>query len=309
MTDPIASIVITTRNRGKLADAAVASALAQTISDIEVIVVDDSSDEPFEWDGDDSRVHVIHRDKCGGVCVARNAGLATARGCWITFLDDDDELLPHMVEVSMHAAANLTLKTPVAVISGMETVDSEGRMLDTRLPVSLEKGRHYFLETIPGKKSFTVVCNTLFVPRHVLKHIGGWDQSTSPTEHSDLMLRLNQVCSIEGVPEVTYRKTNHPGVQWHENLLARARGMEQVLAKHRSVFALHPKKKAHFLATIGMNYLKAGKWGRAIVNTSRALLLAPRQPKAYVWWIASLGGPLALRCYRKLRRAVPSPSS
>lgn len=313
------SIVVPTRDRPELVNRAIESALHQSHQKIEVIVVDDGSAERLRLQSEDERVRVIHLESSVGVCGARNVAMEYATGYWMVFLDDDDELLPHMVEHSMDAAMKSALENPVAVLSGMETVDADGRMLETRLPVSMEKGRHYFLESTgspdasstppPGKKSFTVVCNTLFAPRYLLREIGGWDQSTSPTEHSDLMLRLNQVCSIEGVPVVTYRKTNHPGVQWHENLLARARGMEQVLAKHASLFALHRRKKAHFLTTIGMNYLKAGRWGRAILYTSRALVLSPWQPSAYLLWTASLGGPLALRLYRRFRGAVPAPSS
>ncbi|MGH2746651.1 MAG: glycosyltransferase family A protein [Actinomycetota bacterium] len=75
MNDPIATIVITTRNRAVLARRAIASALAQTIQEIEVIVVDDASDEAFAWEEGNPRVRIVRREVRGGVCAARNAGL------------------------------------------------------------------------------------------------------------------------------------------------------------------------------------------------------------------------------------------
>jgi len=85
--------------------AAVASALAQTVIELEVIVVDDGSPQPvadtLRAVGDE-RVHVIRRERNRGVGAARNAALAAARAPLVAQLDADDrwrathveELLP-----------------------------------------------------------------------------------------------------------------------------------------------------------------------------------------------------------------------
>lgn len=301
MSDPIATVVITTRNRSDLAHAAVASALAQTLSDIEVIVVDDSSDEPFGWNGDDPRVHVIRRDKCGGVCAARNAGMAVARGHWITFLDDDDELLPQMLERSLSNARTSDLPPPVAVLSGVEVVDESGNVVVQRVPVSLPRGSHYFLEGSPDGQSFRTQ-PSLVAPLSVLREIGGWDEALRAWVHDDFFLRLNCLCSIQGQSGLLYRQTWHSGSHVHANLLARAEAMELTLKKHKHVFARYPRRHAHFMASAGMTYLRAGKWMRALRATSWSLLIYPRRPKLFLWWLASLGGPHLLRLYRFTRR-------
>lgn len=297
MSDPIATVVITTRNRSVLAHAAVASALAQTVSDIEVIVVDDSSDEPFVWNGDDPRVHVIRRDKCGGVCAARNAGMAVARGHWITFLDDDDELFPGMLERSLSAAESSSLPGPVAALSGIEVVDESGEVIANRLPVTLPRGSHYFLEGSADGQSFRTQ-TSLVAPLAVVRGIGGWDEELRSWVHDDFFLRLNANCSIQGQPTVLYRQSRHSGQHVHTDLVARAEAMELTLRRHRDVFARYPRRYAHFMASVGITYLRAGRWLQAIGATTRALLIDPRRSKLFLWWLASLGGPPGLRAYR-----------
>ena len=74
---------------------ALRSALAQTEPSIEVIVVDDCSNDDTvrvarEFAASDARVRVITRQTNGGPAAARNTALAQARGAWFTVLDSDD---------------------------------------------------------------------------------------------------------------------------------------------------------------------------------------------------------------------------
>jgi GT2 family glycosyltransferase len=126
-----ATIVVPTRDRPELLGRAVAGALAQTVPDIQVVVVDDGSTEPVQLPPD-PRLEVVRNRHPLGVSAARNLGLKVAAGSWITFTDDDDELLPDMVQVSLAAAERSTLPGPVAVLSGIEVVDAHGRSLETR---------------------------------------------------------------------------------------------------------------------------------------------------------------------------------
>jgi len=91
------SIVMPVQNRERFVGRSVASVLAQTFADCELILVDDCSTDNsltvmrgFEA----PNVNVIARDKPGGPGGARNTGIAAARGEWIVLLDSDDELVP-----------------------------------------------------------------------------------------------------------------------------------------------------------------------------------------------------------------------
>ncbi|MFD2427904.1 glycosyltransferase family 2 protein [Sphingobium scionense] len=94
---PLFSVVIPTYQRREKVVAAVLSALDQTVSLIEVIVVIDGSTDDTEQallEIDDPRLRVIVQPN-RGASAARNAGIAQAKGRYIAFLDCDDRFLPH----------------------------------------------------------------------------------------------------------------------------------------------------------------------------------------------------------------------
>lgn len=80
----------------------VSSLLEQTLSELEVILVDDGSRDGSgelcdAFAAEDSRVRVIHQENLG-VCAARNAGIELAAGEYVGFADADDYVLPQMYE-------------------------------------------------------------------------------------------------------------------------------------------------------------------------------------------------------------------
>lgn len=302
MTPPVATIVIATRDRLHLAHRALRSVLQQTIADIEVIVVDDGSSESFQVHDDDARVRVIRHGLSRGVCAARNAGLEAARGEWITFLDDDDEFLPDMVERSLRAARDSLLPRPIAVLSGLADIDASARTFAIRLPVTMIRGSHYFLEGTQQGDFKTE--NTLFAPVDVLREIGGWDETIRCWEHDDLFLRLNAVCSLQGVGAVSYLLQEDAAPRRRRHMLDRANGMARTLEKHQGLFDLYPPRYAHYLGTMGVTYLNAGKWGPAVAATTRSVVRDPRQSRLWLWWLASITGPCGLAVYRAGRRSL-----
>src|SRR6202050_5077646 len=93
---PTVAVVIPAYNSGEFIREAVESVLRQSLTSIEVIVIDDgSTDNTQQVLGSisDGRLTVL-RQKNSGVSAARNAGLAAARAPYIFFLDADDVLLP-----------------------------------------------------------------------------------------------------------------------------------------------------------------------------------------------------------------------
>jgi glycosyltransferase involved in cell wall biosynthesis len=107
MTD--VSIVIPTRNRSALLQTTLRSALGQKGVNIEVIVVDEASDDdtPSVLAGiSDRRLRVIRNDRPLGLPGARNRGGGEARGEWLVFLDDDDLWAPDKLVRQVRAAAD-----------------------------------------------------------------------------------------------------------------------------------------------------------------------------------------------------------
>lgn len=80
------------------------SAVAQTLKEVEIILVDDGSTDSSgavceSYKQEDSRIKVIHKHN-GGLASARNRGYRAASGEWITFVDGDDWIEPETCEVA-----------------------------------------------------------------------------------------------------------------------------------------------------------------------------------------------------------------
>jgi glycosyltransferase involved in cell wall biosynthesis len=103
------SVIVPVFNRPDMLRQAVASVLAQTHSDFELIVVDDGStdDTPCvieELCASDPRIRSVRRQN-GGPGLARETGRQEARGDFIQYLDSDDLLLPRKFERQLAALA------------------------------------------------------------------------------------------------------------------------------------------------------------------------------------------------------------
>jgi glycosyltransferase involved in cell wall biosynthesis len=107
--DPTISVIMPVYNKVAFVGRAVASVLAQTVEDFELIIVDDGSTDgskEFLRTLPDPRIHLYHRDTPGpGGYAARNYGLSVARTRWIAFLDADDEWYPHHLASARSALA------------------------------------------------------------------------------------------------------------------------------------------------------------------------------------------------------------
>ena len=100
---PTISVIVPVYNVEKYLRCCVDSILAQTFTDIEVLLVDDGSTDGSgaicdEYAEKDSRVRVFHKEN-GGVSSARNLGLDEAIGKWIMFVDSDDMVAPVICEL------------------------------------------------------------------------------------------------------------------------------------------------------------------------------------------------------------------
>jgi len=101
MKSPLISVIIPTYNRQQFLVKAVESILNQTITDFELIIVNDGSvDDTGEWikSQTDPRIKYISYPKNKGVSYARNRGLKVAKGKYIAFADSDDFSEPERFE-------------------------------------------------------------------------------------------------------------------------------------------------------------------------------------------------------------------
>lgn len=274
MSPPQLSIIIPTYNRPHLLPLAVESALRQTVQEIEVIVVDDGSSQ---WASlpRDPRLQVIRLARSRGGAAARNIGTEAARGRWISYLDDDDRLLPYMAEVSLEALEKTDLPPPVGVISGIEVMNSNGEILKKRLPPPIRlKGCHFSLENLEPGKSYNTK-QTLVVEREVFNQIGGWDESFRSRVHTDLFLRLNAVCTLIGLSVPTYQLLRDQQARVSQNPKLRQDSFHRLIQKHQAIFEAHPNMFSEFVYQEAFMSYKIGQKKAALIQFFWALKLQP----------------------------------
>ena len=100
---PAVSVIVPVRNGERRLRDCLTSITAQTLTDLEIIVVDDGSTDSTATIIDavaatDARVHRLAGPAVGSAGAARNAGLARATGDYLAFLDSDDRFSPTLLE-------------------------------------------------------------------------------------------------------------------------------------------------------------------------------------------------------------------
>lgn len=98
------SVIVPTANRPQLVTRAVKSALAQSLTNIEVVIVIDGPDPETTQALNaiaDHRLRLIQNPRSRGSAEARNVGVRAAQGEWVAFLDDDDEWLKDKLELQL----------------------------------------------------------------------------------------------------------------------------------------------------------------------------------------------------------------
>ncbi len=126
---PAVSLVMPCYRCADTVSGMVSSVQAQTMSDWELIAVDDGSDDDtlstlLALASQEPRMHVLHQEN-GGVASARNRGMERSEGQWLTFVDADDTIPPNALETMLH----LTTETVDIVGGACEIVRGEERTI------------------------------------------------------------------------------------------------------------------------------------------------------------------------------------
>ena len=130
MNTPLVSIVIASYNYGRCLAEAIESALGQTRGPVEVVVVDDGSNDDSVEVARRYPVRVIVQAN-RGVSAARNRGAAESSGQYIMFLDADDVLEPDYVEKCLRALSAAPPHVAYAY-TGMRHFGAEEKVWDSR---------------------------------------------------------------------------------------------------------------------------------------------------------------------------------
>jgi glycosyltransferase involved in cell wall biosynthesis len=221
---PTISIIMTVYNRERYVGDAIASVLAQTYHDFELLVWDDGStdgsvDIAYQYAKGDSRVKVVAAPHQGRV-LALYSCHATAIGKYICWLDSDDLLAPTALKETSSVLLNSPdiglVYTNYVVIDEHDVVKGLGSRC--RIPYSKDRLLVDFM-----------TFHFRLMRRDAFELAGGIDTSTQVAIDYDLCLRLSEVTQVAHVAKELYYYRTH-----FETISHRQR-VEQILAAQSAI--------------------------------------------------------------------------
>ena len=211
------SIIIPVYNNENTIERAIRSAIKQTVTDREIIVINDGSTDrtvkktnKFEED-----IEVYHHNRNKGGSAARNTGIQHAEGEYIAFLDADDEWLPSKLKKQL---IDLESREDnwIASYCGHESQSSSRNRIHSFLvenfrnkyeSTKLEGGK----ELIP--KVITTEFNiggssTMLIQKDIIKKMEGFDEDFPRHQDLELLIRLLRLGKIAHLDEPLVIKHN-----------------------------------------------------------------------------------------------------
>jgi glycosyltransferase involved in cell wall biosynthesis len=183
---PLVSVIIPVYNGEKTIQETIESVLNQTFIDLELIVINDGSQDAtlkLVERIQDSRINVFSYPNAGQ-STSRNRGIALATGEYISFIDADDLWTPDKLEAQLKAL-QANPKAAVAY-SWTDWIDESSQLLG--------KGSH---NTEQGEvfaklllNDFVANGSNVLIRRQALNEVGDFDASVTPAEDWDMWLRL-----------------------------------------------------------------------------------------------------------------------
>lgn len=282
---PAVSIVLPTYDRLDYLKEAVQSVQSQTITDWELIIVDDGSrDATVAWVESltDPRIQLIRCEHTANRAHLRNRGISVARARWIGFLDSDDRWRPHKLERQLaYHAAYPGLRWSY---TGRSLIDAEGReSVDPRRKQWVPHAGWIVQPLL--QLDATIALPGVLVERALLQDMGGFDETRLFVEDYELWLRLAQraECGLIDEPLIEVRA--------HQSTSA---GRPEVdlgfMEVHRRFAATTPdpalreiarQQEAFFAMRAAGRWTDRREWARAAAALGTALRRRPADPRAY----------------------------
>jgi len=205
---PVVSVVMPVRNGERWLPEAIASIRAQTLTDYELIAVDDGSSD--ETPGllaraaqQDARIRVI-RLAPAGLVTALNNGIAASQGRYIARLDADDRACSGRLQrqadfLSAHPETGL-------LGSWADIIDERGEVTGRLQPPTSSPA---LVSMLVRQNPF--VHSSIMVPKAVLQRVGGYRPAFAAAEDYDLWLRIAETATIANLPEYLVQYRRHGG--------------------------------------------------------------------------------------------------
>ena len=239
---PLASVVVSSHDYGTRIVTALESVRQQTLSPLELIVVDDASSDNsvsviHSWmdqvkqDEDEketplfSRLLLLEHEENAGLATARNTAFEAARAEWCFVLDADNRLLPEALRVCLEVAERLRFCPRLAVVHPLIAMEIETARADEQRSLlggpSWQRGR--FLEG-------NIVDAMALVRRSVWQAVGGYSHLEGGWEDYDFWCKL-VADGWQGVqcPQVLALYRSHTEAMTYKDTAHRQRALSRTL--------------------------------------------------------------------------------
>jgi glycosyltransferase involved in cell wall biosynthesis len=200
---PLISVIIPVFNGEKTIKETIASVLAQTLADLEILVINDGSqDATLEIVAQisDPRLHIFSYPN-SGVSASRNRGIAQAVGNYISFIDADDLWTPDKLATQWQALE----ANPLAAVaySWSNWIDESGTFL--RPGGHITKNGNVYADLL--LRDFIESGSNPLIRRDALTEVGGFDESLAAAADWEMWLRLAARYQFVAVPaaQILYR--------------------------------------------------------------------------------------------------------
>lgn len=287
-TPPRVSVILPAWNREALVGRAIESVLAQTMGDLELIVVDDASTDGTAAAVEahaarDPRVRLVRSPGNLGGGGARNLGVAHARSGLIAFQDSDDRWLPEKLERQLAA---LAAEPGAALCYCGSLYWGEARTYYIPEPGFGRFSGDMSVELLRGNSTST---QTVLMHRALFDAAGGFDPAFRRYQDWDLMIRLAQATRFAFVAEplvLIYQTPGNLSSSLRNDAVWRAR----ILEKYHDLFARHPALLADQHYIVGRIRTKLGEAGPALRHLRASLAARPRPKTLAALGLAALAG-------------------
>lgn len=290
----VLATITTHKRKPEMVERAIKSVVAQTYTDWDLVVVDDSpADYEFRddvrkmvegWSRRDSRIRYVPHDKNYGASHARNTALKIAYNEgfeFIGYLDDDDEWLPEKLEKQI-AKFNARDENTALVYCRSYIMNDEGKITGMEFEYNGEK-RPLHEGNIFDKLiifDFIGTCTNPMIRTKFFNDTGGFDEDIPAREDWDAWLRLAKKYKISYVDEGLMIYHSHNNEHLGRNPVTQRIGFEKILAKNWNY--IKDNKYAHWsiLTKIAKSYAQSKEYGKSFMTGLKAVSLQPLRIKA-----------------------------
>ena len=285
MNTPKVSVIILTYNRSYLLSKAIQSVLNQSFQNLEIIIVDDASQDNTAQVVNgfaDKRIRYIRHHVNKGEGGSRNTGVKNANGEYIAFLDDDDEWLPEKLHMQVSLLDNSPLKVGAVHTGRIEVEIASGKELRTKIATMRGNIFHHLLR---NEEMITV--SSILLRKVCFEKVGLFDKNIDSGLDYDMWLRISKEFYFECIqsPLVKYgRHKNNLG----SNYSLQIKGREAIIKKYHFYLLSDTKGYSRAYYMLGILYCLNGDSIKSIESFFHAIHMNVFWIKPYISLFLSL---------------------